>query len=82
MDLSRKQNRLPLGARMKELREAHGYTQTQCGDALGIAWNTYAQMESGACRFRRRDLVTLAVLYGLAPEEAFPSFFVGKPVAA
>jgi transcriptional regulator with XRE-family HTH domain len=60
---------------MAELRAEHGLTQQQCADALGVAQNTYAEMETGRIRFRRRDLVTLAVLYGLPLEEAFPSFF-------
>lgn len=75
MDLSRKRHRLPLARRMAELRAEHGLTQQQCADALGVAQNTYAEMETGHIRFRRRDLVTLAVLYGLPLEEAFPSFF-------
>jgi transcriptional regulator with XRE-family HTH domain len=76
MDLTRKENRESLGRRMAELREEHRRTQQECADALGVAQNTYAQMESGVIRFRRRDLVTLAVLYGLRLEKAFPSFRV------
>lgn len=74
MDLMRKEDRVALGSRMAELREEYNRTQRECADALGIAQNTYAQMESGVIRFRRRDLVTLAVLYGLKLERAFPSF--------
>jgi transcriptional regulator with XRE-family HTH domain len=80
MDLTRKADRTQLGARMHELRTEYGLTQQECADALGVAQNTYAQMESGAIRFRRRDLVTLAVLYGLSLEDAFPMF--GGRVAA
>lgn len=74
MDLTRKEDRVALGSRMAELREEYDRTQQECADALGVAQNTYAQMESGTIRFRRRDLVTLAVLYGLKLEKAFPSF--------
>ena len=81
MDLSRKEQRLPLARRMAELRTAHGLTQRQCADALGVTQSTYAEMEAGRIRFRRRDLVTLAVLYGLPLEEAFPSFFEADKMA-
>lgn len=74
MDLTRKENRVQLGGRMAELRETYGKTQQDAADALGVAQNTYAQMESGAIRFRRRDLVTLAVLYGMPLGRAFPAF--------
>lgn len=74
MDLTRKEDRVALGFRMAELREQYDRTQQECADALGVAQNTYAQMESGVIRFRRRDLVTLAVLYGMKLERAFPSF--------
>lgn len=75
MDLSRKQDREPIARRMAELRAEHGRTQTECAEALGVRQNTYSEMESGGIRLRRRDLVTLAVLYGMEPEEAFPDFF-------
>lgn len=81
MDLSRKEDRAPIARRMAELRAEHGVTQQACADALGIQQNTYSEMESGHTRFRRRDLVTLAVLYGIEPEDAFPAFF-GAEVAA
>lgn len=81
MDLSCERQRLPLARRMAELRAEHGLTQQQCADALGVTQSTYAEMEAGRIRFRRRDLVTLAVLYGLPLEEAFPSFFGTGKVA-
>ena len=74
MDLTRKETRLFLARRMAELRTRAGLTQQDCADALGVAQNTYAQMETGDIRFRRRDLVTLAVLYGMPMGEAFPEF--------
>lgn len=80
MDLSSKKDRLPVARRMAELRAEHGKTQTECAAALGVAQPTYAEMESGVGRFRRRDLVTLAVLYGMTLEAAFPSF--AEPVEA
>lgn len=73
MDMTRKEDRLPVARRMAELRDRHGRTQVECAEALGIRQNTYSEMESGKLRFRRRDLVTLAVLYGMDPAEAFPT---------
>lgn len=82
MDLSRKEDRMPIARRMAQIRAEHGMTQQQCADALGIQQNTYSEMETGHTRFRRRDLVTLAVLYGVEPEEAFPAFFADTVEAA
>jgi transcriptional regulator with XRE-family HTH domain len=75
MDLTRKKYRLPIARRMAALRAEHGRTQVECATALGLAQPTYAEMESGVGRIRRRDLVTLAHLYGIPPEDAFPAFF-------
>lgn len=72
MDLSRKEDRMPVTRRMKELRARHGFTQAECAQALGIRQNTYSEMESGKTRLRRRDLVTLSVLFEMEPTEAFP----------
>lgn len=73
MDLTRKEDRIPIARRMAELRARHDRTQAECAEALGVRQNTYSDMESGKIRIRRRDLVTLAVLYGMDPEDAFPS---------
>lgn len=57
---------------MRELRAHFRHTQLECANALGVTQAAYAFMERGESRIRRRDLVTLAVLYGIAPEVAFP----------
>jgi DNA-binding XRE family transcriptional regulator len=57
---------------MRELRSMTGATQQECADALGITQASYQQMEVNEIRFRRRDLVTLAALYKLDLEDAFP----------
>ena len=82
MNLERKEDRLPLARRMAELREQHRRTQQECANALGVAQNTYAQMETGDIRFRRRDLIALAFLYEVRPLDAFPGFFGAESVAA
>lgn len=74
MSTKGKNDRSPITQRMRELREAHGRTQQECAEALGVAQPTYAEMEHDKGRVRRRDLVTLAVLYGMPLEEAFPTF--------
>lgn len=74
MDLARKENRLLAAARMRELRLHFRHTQQECADALGLTQAAYASMERGDSRIRRRDLVTLAVLFGTAPDVAFPGF--------
>lgn len=74
MGAKRKDDRSELGRRMAELRKEHSKTQQECADALGVAQPTYAEMEGGQGRIRRRDLVTLAVLYGVTLEIAFPAF--------
>jgi transcriptional regulator with XRE-family HTH domain len=58
--------------RMRLLRAQYGATQQQCATALGIAQPSYAAMEAGKVRVRRRDMVALAVLYGVDPVVAFP----------
>lgn len=62
-------------ARMAELRVAAGLRQMDVAAWLGIGQPGYAGMETGGKRFRRRDLVTLAVCYGYPRHrlaEAFP----------
>jgi transcriptional regulator with XRE-family HTH domain len=68
----RKHRPVPDASRLAELREAHGLTQQECADALGIGQPSYAKMESGQTPLRRRDRVTLAVRYGLSLSAAFP----------
>lgn len=72
MDLARKETQEAAITRMRDLRRHFRYRQQECAAALGISQAAYADMEYGRSRVRRRDLVTLAVLYGLTPEAAFP----------
>lgn len=72
MDLASKENQQAAAARMRELRQHFRHTLQECADALGVATASYSDMERGESRIRRRDLVTLSVLYGIAPEQAFP----------
>jgi transcriptional regulator with XRE-family HTH domain len=78
MRLDSKKNRAPYAARMRELRQAHGKTQQQCASSLGVTQPVYAEMEANTLLFRRRDLVTLAVLYGMPLNKAFPAMVVAE----
>lgn len=75
-------DRKTVRARMRALREERGLTQQQCADALGVAQNTYAEMELGTGRVRPRDLLALSVMYGLTPTDAFPGFAFALPTPA
>ena len=79
MDIARKEGQERAAARLKELRARHRHTQQECADALGLEQPSYADMEGGRSRIRRRDLVTIADLYGIAKHEAFPEFFDAEP---
>jgi len=73
---------ITLGKQLSAARERHRYTQKACAKALGISQGGYADMEGGRSRVRRRDLVTLAVLFGVPLEEAFPAFAESSESAA
>lgn len=73
MDLNRKDVRARVARRMAEIRREHGRSQAECAEALGIGQPSYSDMEAGQLKIRRRDLVTLAVFYGLSLDEAFPT---------
>lgn len=53
-----------LGARLREAREARGWTQQQAAEQLGVARTTVVAMEKGERRVRPEELVRLASLYG------------------
>lgn len=65
-------DRQPFADRMRELREGAGKGQRECADALGVSQSAYCDMENNNIAFRRRDLVTLAALYGMSLKKAFP----------
>jgi len=53
-----------LGARLKEVREARGWTQQDVAKRLGFARTTMVAIEKGERRLKPRELVELAGLYG------------------
>lgn len=82
MTLESKRDRAPHAARMRHLRLLHGLTHEECGAALGVDYSTYAAMEANRVRFRRRDLVTLADLYQMPLDEAFPAHTAASKASA
>lgn len=53
-----------LGARLKEVRDARGWTQQQVAERLGLARTTMVAIEKGERRLRSGELIELAGLYG------------------
>ena len=72
MNLKSKSDREIHALRMRWLRRHYDKTMQECADALGVNVSSYAGIEANGIKFRRRDLVTLADLYGLPLDEAFP----------
>lgn len=53
-----------LGARLREARNARGWTQGQAAEALGVARTTITAIEKGDRRVRSEELARLAQVYG------------------
>lgn len=53
-----------LGARLRQARNARGWTQAQAAEALGVARTTVTAMEKGERRVQPEELAELARLYG------------------
>jgi transcriptional regulator with XRE-family HTH domain len=64
-----------LGERIASARKAHGMTQQQLAEALGIAQQTLAHYEGGRSRVPASMLPTLAELLTFSFDELF-----GKPI--
>ncbi|MDC6175960.1 XRE family transcriptional regulator [Ralstonia solanacearum] len=64
-----------LGERVAEARKAHGLTQQQLAEALGIAQQTLAHYEVGRARLPASMLTTLARLLTLSLDE-----LMGEPI--
>lgn len=58
-----------LGARIREAREARGWTQQQLSEHVGMARTTIVALEKGERRLKPRELVELATLLGRSVSE-------------
>lgn len=57
-------NPVELGARLREARNARGWTQEEAAEALGIGRTTMVAIEKGERRLKPDELIQLARLYG------------------
>ena len=54
-----------LGKRLKQLREAHGYSGTYVGDEIGYSPNTLWQVEKGATKANIEFIANICTFYGI-----------------
>lgn len=59
---------LEMGARIKELREAHGFKQQWIADQIGVTLRTYQFWQAGASPPEQENLEKLALLFGVTPK--------------
>lgn len=69
---------IELGERIASLRKAHGVTQVQLADALGVSQQTFQAYEVGRRRIPVSALPVVARLLEVSLDELFG---IGKPVA-
>src|SRR5271169_4714729 len=58
-----------LAARLRDAREARGWTQQELADRLGMARTTIVAIEKAARRLKPQELVQLAALLGRSVSE-------------
>ncbi|MFI5952556.1 helix-turn-helix domain-containing protein [Cryptosporangium sp. NPDC051539] len=61
--------RLQLGARLRGLREARGFTRAQAGDSIRSSESKISRLELGRVGFKERDVADLLRLYGVSDAE-------------
>jgi transcriptional regulator with XRE-family HTH domain len=59
---------MALGAQLRRLREASGYTTVQAAEAIRATHSKISRMERGRSAARQRDIADLLTLYGVADE--------------
>ena len=62
-----------LGRRIQEARKAAGLSQESLGERLGVSRQAVSKWESGAADPSTSNLLALAKLYGVSPEELLKS---------
>jgi transcriptional regulator with XRE-family HTH domain len=59
---------LEMGARIKELRESHGFKQQWIADQIGVELRTYQFWQAGKSRPEQQHLEKLAALFHVTPK--------------
>lgn len=57
--------------RVKELREAKGWTQADLGDAIGVQWQTISRIENSHTRIMPKREIPLAEALGVEPDDLY-----------
>jgi repressor LexA len=57
--------------RVKELREAKGWTQADLGDAIGVQWQTISRIENSHTRIMPKREIPLADALGVEPDDLY-----------
>lgn len=57
--------------RVRELREAKGWTQADLGDAIGVQWQTISRIENSHTRIMPKREVPLAQALGVDPDDLY-----------
>lgn len=61
-----------MGAKMKELRKARGWSQTELGERLGIQKSAVSKYERGAItKFSQEQIQEIADVFGVSPAVLF-----------
>lgn len=69
-----------LAKKIRELRQAEGFSQERVGEILGVAKNTVSRWETGTYRPSVDDLQAIATLFKVHPGVFFPPF-IAMPVS-
>jgi len=70
-----------LAERLREAREASGFTQEDVAKALGLVRPAIAQIEAGRRKVSSIELMTLSRLYGRTPQNFFDEEFEREGIA-
>lgn len=66
--------RIVLGSRLRQLREACGYSREQAGEAIRASHSKISRLELGKVSFRERDITDLLTLYGVTDTDERSAF--------
>jgi transcriptional regulator with XRE-family HTH domain len=61
--------RILLGAQLRRLREAHGFTLDEAGKVIRASGSKVSRLETGRVGFKDRDIADLLTFYGVTDEQ-------------